>query len=246
LNGLAKDLIFTETYSDSQDNALFFTSNRYLINKFNKDIKAISQRMNLFAYLGLIRKVPIEEIPDFLRRRAKHEAASKKQKQLINFYSVPSYCYGILSTGEIRAKTFKEKGYTMKAFGRELILRAEGEQEAKRVYPNLKGKEISHFHQQVSLDIENTALDLIEEKGWTTEREIIKHLMLDCKGKQTFSEKQVKRVLPQILTRYKLKRIRCNNQIKKDFRITSRGYPYIIVPLSEEPLKRKPIQKQVA
>lgn len=73
----------------------------------------------------------------------------------------------------MKAFEFKVKGFTMKGFSRELLLRSLGMEEADRVYPRLEGKTLSEFSEELCRGLEKLAHSLILEKGWTSEKEII-------------------------------------------------------------------------
>ena len=117
----------------------------------------------------------------------------------------------------------------MKGWSRELLLRTLGEFESNRVYPQQKGVKISELSDQVTNQITHIIFDLIEEKGWTTEIEILDNLILKFKGQNQFKKKQFKRIFPELMDKYALSRVRLNNSLKHKFQINKSGYFNIII-----------------
>lgn len=226
--GFAKEKVLTENFSDNDNNALFYASLRHISKLCKKDNSLISDRIGLFAYLGLINKLRPEEIPGFLLNQAKHQAAKKNQKYLTGYYSIPSYCERTLSFSKQKSKEFKEKGFTMKGWSREMILRALGEDEANRVFPQMKGNPLPALNNKVTQEMEEIALESIECKGWTTEKEIIEELYLEFKGNKQYKEKQIKRMITEMLEKHGLERKRLTKDLKQKLGIICKGYPFII------------------
>ncbi|MFB5269111.1 hypothetical protein ACE41H_20310 [Paenibacillus enshidis] len=226
-NGLAKDFLNTEAFTTPNGNPVFFASNQYLATLYNKDVQRVSKHFGLFAYLGLIDKIKDTDIPEFLLQRSKNEAAKKKQKQTIQFYSIPSYGELSLMYSKQKAKEYVEKGFTMKGFGRDLLLRTLGEKEANRVYPKMEGKRISEKNEKIGLEVERVALKLIKERGWVTEKEILELARLN---NTQIKERHLKALLPELLDKYGLIKTRLNKQLKSQISFVGdeNSYPIII------------------
>jgi hypothetical protein len=228
LNQLALNYVQTEYFSDKQGNPIFFSSLRHMANLCGKDARRLSDRISLFAYLGLIRKVPETEIPDKILSKAKQEAAKKKQHHLVSFYSIPSYGEETFQFTKAKIKEYKELGFTMRGWGRELLLRTLGEIEANRVFPQMSGKKIPEQNHEMTSHIEHMALRLINHKGFTTEQEILFNLVQNY-GKKSLYEKQIKRIVPDLLSKYGLCKRRLNKELKEQLIIEDMvGYPTII------------------
>ncbi|MFT9849265.1 hypothetical protein [Aneurinibacillus sp. REN35] len=226
-NEIAKEKIVTENFTDGDGNPVFFSSLPYIAQRWNKnDEKRTGNIMALFAYLGLIKKLSENEIPDFLLKRARHEAAKKKTKNIVSFYSVPPYDERLLSFAEFKAKEYEEKGFTMKGWSREMLFRALGEDEANRVYPQMKGRKISNYSENLTHEIEQVVFSLIKEKGWVREKEIIENL--NYQGKSAHIQTQIKRIIPEMEEKYGLIKARLNKELKAKFSIEIEGYPVII------------------
>ncbi|MTI85572.1 MAG: hypothetical protein FH756_17165 [Firmicutes bacterium] len=134
-----------------------------------------------------------------------------------------------MAFAENKALEYKEKGFTMRGWGRELLLRTLGGEEADRVYPQQKGKAITTLNEEVASQMEQITMQLINDKGWTTESEIIENLTLKFKGQRRYKNQQIKRILPELLEKYELKRVRLNKELKEEFKISVKGYPFFII-----------------
>lgn len=225
---LQKNKVITENFTSVEGEPVFFASNLYLSKMFKLDGKTTNERLALFTYLGLVKKLAEKDIPEFLLKQAKHEAAKKKQKHIINFYSIPAFGETVFSYATMKAKEFKCRGFTMKGFSRELLFRTLGEAEADRVYPRLEGQPLSVVSEERSRMLEQITYSIIQQKGWTTEKEIISSFDCGCL-KASVVETQLKRMLPEMIEKYGLRRTRLNKVIKEQLAIDVEGYPYIIL-----------------
>jgi len=230
LHYFAIDKVTTENFTDKYGNPLFYASLQYLGGKCNQgDVKKFGQRIGLLAYMGFINKLSDSDIPEFLLVSSIGQAKRQKQVNRIGYYSIPSYTGEVLAFAESKALEYKEKGFTMRGWGRELLLRTLGEEEADRVYPQQKGKSITALNGEMASQMEQITMQLVNDKGWTTESEIIENLTLKFKGQRRYKNQQIKRILPELLEKYELKRVRLNKELKAEFGISVKGYPFIIV-----------------
>lgn len=220
LNEFARDKVFTDNFSDNNQNALFFGSIKHLAGLCNyKSIDKFNIRLGILCYVGLIKKLANDEIPEFLLREAYRQKKLKGQNQRVSYFSIPSYSEATLKFSESKAKEFKEMKFTVKGFGRELLVRSFGKSEADRVYPQLKGRKISELNETISQGIESIAIKLIKEKGWTTEEEILENVILYFRGQNRYKHIQIKRMLPEMLDKYNFKKAPLNKELKTRFGI---------------------------
>lgn len=246
---IAKNHLPAEGYSDEQIESLFFASLRHMNNVIGnaKGVnlsghKRITDRISLFTYLGLLFKLKEDEIPEFLLKQAKKQAMDNKLilKQsgylkdyksinLVSFYSIPSYSDNSLKYSTNKAVEYKENHFTMKGWSREMILRALGEEEANRIYPQMKNKKISELSKDVSLKIEESVLNYIDKHGYTTEELALKNVKLYFVGQNKFKHKQIKKILSEMLNKYDLIRVRLNKELKISLNINLEGYPFVII-----------------
>jgi hypothetical protein len=227
---LSKTNIYDEDMSYN-DKSVFFVSLTKLMKLFNiKSKDSVNNDINLFTLLNLIEKLPEENIPDLMLKKAKHYSALKGYKKIPNHYIVPSYDENTLGQSEKMAITLKENNFTMKGLSKEYLIRTFGIEETNRVYPlsqfeNKKGT--SKKSDERTDIITKLIFSILEEKNYCIEKEIVEKLRFQY-GK-TRREKQIKRSIQEILDKYDLKRIRCNKLIKEQYGVANEGYPFIIV-----------------
>jgi hypothetical protein len=237
LHSIARDNLPAEHYTEDQVNALFFASVRHIENlcirdgmRRNADLKSMGNKLALFSYLGILFKLKEDDIPDILLKEAKKELVKNKAKlgskglKLTSFFEIPSYSDSTLTFGEQKAVEFKDKHLTMGGMSYEMLFRSCGENEANRVYPQMKGKKLSKVSEESSELIEDVTLNMIGDKGWTTEQEILEHVEL----RKCYKKKQIKRMLGEMLEKYGLMRLRLNKELKKRLNVDVDGYPFVI------------------
>ena len=207
-----------------QDNqAMFFTSIRYIANYLKySNLKRISDRVNLFTFLGMIEKLSKEEIPDKYLKKAE---IYKKEKYMTSYYSIPSYCFDKMQNINTKAKLYKEKNMTMTGFSRELLIRSLSENEANKVYVQQKDEKLSEASQRFAKKATEIIRQLIQAQGYCTEEQIIRQI----RGKKEEKKIKLKRCLQEILESYNLKRVRANKKLKEQYGVTTKGYPFLII-----------------
>jgi hypothetical protein len=225
LNDYALTKVFTDNFIDGNANPLFFSSIDYLKKVCNcNDHKNMTNRIALFSYLGLLNKLSDNEIPDFLLKEAKQQALMKQQHNRVGYYSIPSYCDYILTFSELKSKEFKDNSFTMRGLSREMILRTLGEKEADRVYPQMEGKKLGWYRDSFADDIENTLIDLLKKQRYVTENQILNYIS----GNKKVNKTKLKRVLPDLLNKLGLAKVKLNKELKNRWGVSISGYPYVI------------------
>lgn len=258
MNLLSKQYIGTNTLREVEKN-IFSASKKYLsqmakelseviaedyreleYTKINSDIKEISKRVDLFAFLGLINKIHMNDLPKELYQIAVIEREKKlKKRRDVNFqnnYSIPEYDDQLMTSANHKADEFKRSNMSMIGFGREMVTRGIGREEADKVYPMLSKLELSKKSDEISEYIKKKFLDEIENKGWVTEGEILDELVREnlektdgmVKGR-TRNEKNIKKSLNELIEGYGLRRERLNKKLKSKLGINEEvsGYPYV-------------------
>jgi len=129
----------------------------------------------------------------------------------------------------INARIWFENGCTLKTVNYEGIMRNFGVEEANRVFPQDKNKEIPELNEFVTRKIEDCLLSLIDTSGFATEKQVIENVVFHFKGQQLFKLAQLKRCLGEILEKYCLTRIRLNKFLKEQLKIEGNGYPFVIL-----------------
>lgn len=238
MHDIAIDNVYDEKYSDTDNNVIFFASLSRIYDAIggvgNKG--RLSDKIGLLAFLLLITKQKEENIPENYLKKAKHYAALHKSKNLISFYSIPSYSDEHLLSSLERALMYKENNLSMKGWSRELLQRTFGDEMANEIYPFFKHRKVSKKSIIRTEHIHKIANDLINTYGYAIEKDVLATLIEMYTGSnQKFSKdqlhKQIKKSLQEMLDTYGWKRIRLNNKLKETYRVECEGYPFIIVPL---------------
>jgi hypothetical protein len=228
LHELAIEHVTTETFTDRNGYPVFFAGISWIADLCRANRRRVTDRIALLAYLGLIHKLPESEIPEVMLKRAKGYAR-KTGRRRVAFYSIPPYDEKTLSFSRLKAQAYKDRGLTMKGWGREVIWRTFGVAEADRVYPQEIGKPLTELSEETTKEIVNIIFMLLENKGWTKESEVLEYLELYLEGHKQFIQKHFKRVLPELLDAYGLESRRLNKELKLLLKIQLKGYPMIIV-----------------
>lgn len=241
----ARNKIYTENFTDSKGLPLFYASLGYLQELCGcHSRKRINKIITLLTYLGLINKLDESEIPEFLFKESKYKAVLKKQRKIISYFSFPSYCDEILTSVENKAKKFKLNGLSMKGLSREMILRTLGEEEANRMYPQLKGRPLTQKSEEFAFEVEKVLSELIILQGYATETQIT-----DCfKGSKDVNRTRLKRVISEIMEKYDFVKVKMNKKLKESLSIEGTGYPFIIIEsgkLEQYLSPKKPVSSDI-
>jgi hypothetical protein len=207
---------------------LFNHSIETISKKFGRSKSVTHTRMNFLTFFEFLSKLDKEEIPKELYAIQLESKRKKGHKYLNSTYEIHLYSFDFFNSLDCKCALWIEKGCTTKTVNYEGILRNFGQEEADRVFPQDKGKEIHSLNEEVVSIIHRTTLELIESYGWTTEREVLDNVKLFFKGQQKFKEMEFKICLGELLEGYDLERVRLNKDLKEQLGITGNGYGYII------------------
>ena len=183
--------------------------------------------LSFLVYLGVIDIIKKENINKKFFELTRRNIGNLNVNS-IYFYAIPKYDDEHLLLMNKRLNIFYENKLRLRRWSREMIYRALGEEEANRVYPSMKGIELSDVSKDSSSKIETVALKIIHKKGWVTERELEKNVMLKFGGKE-FKRKQIKKLLGEMVNKYDLKRVRLNKDLKRELNVNMDGYPFLIM-----------------
>lgn len=242
---IAMNHVHSETLTDKDGQVAFFASARFICKQMGISLNStnkIYQKLAILSYYKLINKLNDDEIPERFLKRAKaiNINVNDNKYNHINFISIPAYTVNKFLEIEQRGQAWKENHYTMKDFRRETLYRSEGSNIADESYPQRKNvtEEVDGENQVVARttteesdrmtnNIVQAIHDLINERGYATEKAVEEQL----KSKYTSYaiQTQIKMSLKEICDSYDLRRVRANKEIKKQFGITAKGYPFIIV-----------------
>jgi hypothetical protein len=206
--------------NDSDPRIVFYHSVRTLASHFGRSIAATGTRLNFFTLFNVIYKLDEQEIPVDLLEIQNQNKKKNGYKYRSSTYEIPMYTYEFFSQIDDVCKLWIENGCTSRTISYEGILRTFGREEADRVYPQDKGKEISALNGEIVSEINRAALTQIEQKGWVTEKEILEYVATIMKGGKDFKKGQFKRCIAEMLDAYELELVATNKQVKAEMGIT--------------------------
>ncbi|PEA23868.1 hypothetical protein CN923_13625 [Bacillus cereus] len=213
---LAKEFIT----NDTDPRIVFYHSIRTLAQQFGRSASATGTRMNFFTLFKVTRKLDESELPEKLLKIQKRNKREKHFQYMSNTYELPMYTYEFFRQIDEMCRVWLDKGCTGRTISYEGIMRTFGRDEADRVFPQDKGKEIAELNEELVSKIQFNTLKLVQSKGWATEKEILDMVKLYFKGQQEFKTKQFKRCIAEMVDAYELEIIPSNKEIKKEMGIT--------------------------
>ncbi|RVT65298.1 hypothetical protein [Niallia taxi] len=213
---LAKEFIT----NDTDPRIVFYHSVRTLAQHFGRSTSATGTRMNFFSLFKVTRKLDETELPEKLLKIQNRNKRERHFQYRSNTYELPMYTYEFFHQIDKMCRVWLEKGCTGRTISYEGIMRTFGREDADRVFPQDKGKEIQELNEEVVSNIQFTTLKLLQSKGWTTEKEILNTVKLYFKGQQEFKTKQFKRCIAEMVDTYDLEIILSNKKLKEEMGIT--------------------------
>lgn len=213
---LAKEYIT----NDADPRIVFYHSIRTLAQHFGRSTSATGTRMNFFTLFNLTRKLDESELPEKLLKIQKSSKRENHFQYMSNTYELPMYTFEFFRQIDEMCRVWLDKGCTGRTISYEGIMRTFGRNDADRVFPQDKGKEIAELNEKVVSSIQFNTLKLVQSKGWTTEKEILDKVKLYFKGQQEFKTKQFKRCIAEMVDAYGLEIIPSNKKLKEEMGIT--------------------------
>lgn len=110
-----------------------------------------------------------------------------------------------------------------------MFYRGEGELVANKVFPQLEGDSISKFSNELTSEIERIAMNLIQERGWLQEKDIVAVVKQQLNVSEKITGTQIKRVIAELLPKYGLHRSRLNKELRDTFGIKDLHNSSIII-----------------
>jgi hypothetical protein len=250
---LAKQRVTSEELTDDLGRPVFFVYLDEILKIFNlseKSKRNISDKIALFSFHKFIKKLPDNEIPERLLKRAQAISISNGTNRHVLFFVIDSYTTVHLEEVEKQGEIFKNKHLTTRGVSYEGFLRTFGHEEASKHYPNMsqvwdkkQNKVVERGNTNISemrnKEIENFMLAEINKNGYIMERDVIEKLEMTNafvnkktgEANKTAVYTQIKKSLPNILDSYNLKRIQTNKKIKEQYKLDlpAKSFPCIIV-----------------
>lgn len=144
--------------------SIFFVSTTHLSEFLQTDQAIISKAINMFAVLGLIDKVNIEEVPTHLFQIAQEIRGDRVERMYVNFYTLPELNHKVLQKAERTVNKLGKNGITnMQKINKKKIAEIFGQEFRDSIYserPALTDNEKTLFIEQRQKQEQNDFLDM--------------------------------------------------------------------------------------
>lgn len=218
----ARRKIFDKLITEKEQ-PVFFMSIERIIEKM-KDYgitrgtskSAVQRKIKFITKLKLLDVVADEHLPKPFLEASHQRRRNQGNRYRVNYYMVPEFSTILLHEAEDIIREMKNKNIKRQYYSRQTEVWANGVQAADEQYVQDKGigksKRTIEFYEKYK----EIALGYIEEKGYTTEKEILNHRRIrGMKQKKELSAT----VMPQLLQEFDLQITRYNKYYKELFQI---------------------------
>lgn len=190
-----------------------------LSKQLNMSKSQLGKKINLFNYLGFMRKLSDDELEDTLLARFKENQSDKNRKYRSSVYIFDILGVELLNEANKRAKEFLANNLTLNTLSYEGIARSFGVDRANEIFPQDINKVISEEHDENVIAIVKAICEFVDLKGWTTQQEIIENVIFSKKFSKTKKNDIFKIVIKQILDDYELEYVQLTKEMKVEFEI---------------------------
>lgn len=194
---------------------------------------SMGRKINFFTMLGLMKKLNNSEIDERLLKKLE-----QKKKENNYAYRSSVYEFPILKTEQLNemenfATVWLENSLSIKTVTYEGIYRCFGKEKAERCFPQDKGKVISDIHDENVIKLHRVILEQVNERGWTTKKDIIESVKFNDGNAKLKKEDVLKIALKEVLDTYGLEFVPLNKKLKEEMNITQedmslRSFPKIV------------------
>jgi hypothetical protein len=204
---------------------IFFASNSYIADFLgNYTLSTTNKVINLFAVLGLIKKIKEEFIPTQLLHESKVIADKRNLGNIISYYVIPPMM-DTLAEANKKAEVLMENGISYSNISRAKISFVFGEEFAKSVYVQeiqknkIKKAELPNMIHKI---LEKNLLELIQKQGYATKKMVSKKYI----GKTTVKdrEKELDKIWKSLLVKHQLHYMKPTDSMKSEYKLKTSEY----------------------
>jgi hypothetical protein len=204
---------------------IFFVSNSYIADFLgNYTISTTNKVINLFAVLGLIKKIKEEHIPAELLYESKMIAEERNLGNIISYYIIPPM-EEVLEEANYRAKVLAEHRIKYSNISRAKIAFVFGEEFANAVYVQEVQKnktKQNHISNILHKMLENHLLELIEKHGYATKKMVFQKPIHATSEKER--EKELNKIWKNLLVKHHLRYIKPTKEMKQKYGLQTNEY----------------------
>lgn len=208
---------------------IFFASNSYIADFLgNYTISTTNKVINLFAVLGLIKKIKEEYIPNQLLQESKVIADQRNLGNIISYYVIPPMG-DTLSEANKKAEILLENHISYSNISRAKIAFVFGEEFAKSIYVQeiqknkIKKADVPNLIHKI---LEKNLLEFIQKQGYATKKMVAKKHI----GKTTVKdrEKELEKIWKTLLVKHQFHYMKPTNEMKNEYGLKTSEY--IVLP----------------
>lgn len=193
-----------------------------------------NERVDRYCLLGLMRKLPDDEITKgilanaYEQRRRIQKTRQVKNMARTQIYTIPEYTEELLAKAEITARQMKEQGIRMNSISSDVVYEIFGDNKAKEIYPQKNTSGLTAGGKQFQAQVESILLEEISIKGYSRIAGIVESLKQHYDwGRVT--DRRVKKYIPGLLIKHGLVEVYADAGLKKSLNIEFNGFPKIII-----------------
>lgn len=193
-----------------------------------------NERIDRYCLLGLLRKLPDDEITNGIlfnayERRKKIQKINKISNMArTQIYTFPEYNDVILMEANQIAEQVKTRGIRMNSISWDVAYEIFGEKKAKEMYPQRQFSGLTKNGESFKEHVESVLLEDMGSRGYSRVSEIVDRLRQNFNWSRV-TDRRVKKYIPGLLVKHDLMEIYSNKTIKVRVNILDAGYPRIII-----------------
>lgn len=178
----------------------------------------VSRILNLMCFTEWIDKLDDSQVPPLLLQKLKSNQALAGREKRSNVWELLLLGDDFFETLNSKCEDMAEKGFTMKGFSREYVLRTEGQETADKVYVQDKARGRSKATDKFSEAMQKLIMENVERYGYVVEKDVLAKMQKKYRSKG-FSEYKFKQCISEVLDMYALERKRLNKQLREKYSV---------------------------
>jgi hypothetical protein len=218
-----------------KNNNIFFASNSYIADFLgNYTISTTNKVLNIFAILGLIKKISKEDVPSQLLHESQAIAERRNLGNIISYYIVPSMI-DILDTANKNAIIMNEHNIRYSNICKDRVVLAFGKEFADEIYvQEIQKNKIKNITptEYIHRFLEENLIDLLNTQGYATKSMIYKIKIANSTEKQ--KQKELEKIWKSLIIKHKLEYLKPTQENKEKYKLINSEYIAIYKNMKEE------------
>ncbi|WCF11698.1 hypothetical protein NDS46_30590 (plasmid) [Paenibacillus thiaminolyticus] len=224
MNALGTMHIHKKEYAYKKEN-LFFASNSYIAQFLGfYTASKVSKLVNMFAVLGLIEKVPLDELHPLFRTESLKISEMRGLGNVVSYYIIHSL-EAAARIAEKRAKQLKTNGVQYSNLSKCVVEKIFGTQFAQTIYVQTVQKNKKKVHQKnvtIQKSLEDNFVKTINQYGYATKTMVLGVPIADITDRQ--KKYQLNQIWSYLIEVYKCDYIKPSIEIKEEYGLVNFEY----------------------